>query len=163
MACSGSHCTNHGTSTTTCGGHRTSCSTNNVLPANIPTTLSGSPVYADDVTALKNYMNIELDRYRQHTSFATLAVIGDTFNRNEAIDSTTWADMATVFFNTTPTPTAGAALDNAFWAALRDKYDIIRQDCICNADCSCNLVCACHNDCVCNYSDARLKQEITYC
>jgi hypothetical protein len=48
------------------------------------------------------------------------------------------------------------------WATLRDKYNIMRQDCICNSDCTCNAVCNCHRDCGCNYSDERLKQNIKF-
>jgi len=163
MACSGSHCTNHGTGTASCGGHRTSCSTNNPLAGNIPLTLSGSPVYADQITALKSTMNTELDRYRQHRFFSSMPLIGDTFGANTAIDSGTWSDMATVFFNTTPVPTHGSPLSDTFWQALLSKYNTIRQDCICNTDCACNLVCSCHNNCGCNYSDERLKEDIVYC
>jgi hypothetical protein len=57
---------------------------------------------------------------------------------------------------------SGQIVDDSHWIALRDKYNIMRQDCICNSDCTCNAVCNCHRDCGCNYSDERLKQNITY-
>lgn len=163
MACSGSHCTNHGTGMASCGGHRTSCSTNRPLTGTVPLSISGSPAYASAINELKGLMNAELDRYRQHRFFATLPLITSTFASNGPITSTGWASMATTFFNTTPTPTPDSPLDNVFWQAMIAKYDTIRQDCICNTDCSCNAVCSCHNNCDCHYSDARLKQDIEYC
>lgn len=47
--------------------------------------------------------------------------------------------------------------------ALIRQYNEFRMDCICNSDCACNSNCACHGDCGCNYSDKRLKREISYC
>ena len=151
---------NHGL--TDCGGHRVSCSTNRPLPGSLPTSLSGGPIYATQINTLKQYMNDELDRYRQHDSFASRPLITDIFNPNEGITSASWTDMATVFFNTTPTPAAGSPLNTVYWNAMLEKYDIIRQNCICNADCRCNNVCGCHTEC-CDYSDIRLKTEVTYC
>ena len=46
--------------------------------------------------------------------------------------------------------------------AVCNEYDIVRTNCICHSDMG-PLVCTCHNDCGCNYSDARLKKEISYC
>jgi hypothetical protein len=55
----------------------------------------------------------------------------------------------------------GAVIQETDWGTgIKDKYNAIRQDCICNSDCACNNVCACHNDCGCNYSDERLKTDI---
>lgn len=163
MACSGAHCTNHGTGTASCTGHRASCATNRALPGSVPASISGSPLSADTINALKSYMNAELDRYRQHRYFASMASITSTFTKNGPIDASMWAAMANTFFSIATRPTAGAALDGGFWAALISKYNQIRQDCICNADCACNLVCSCHNNCNCNYSDERLKEDISYC
>lgn len=163
MACSGSHCTNHGTGTASCGGHRTSCSTNRPLTSGVPLSLSGSPAYASSINELKGLMNAELDRYRQHRFFTSLALIGSSFAPNSPISSSGWTSMATTFFNSTPTPSAGSALSDAFWQGMLAKYNVIRQDCICNTDCACNAVCSCHNNCDCNYSDERLKKDIVYC
>ena len=163
MACAPHYCNSHDTGTAGCGGHRTSCSTNRTLTGGVPATLSGSPVYASGITELKNLMNAELDRYRQHRFYVSLPLIAAGFASNGPIDSGGWASMATTFFNTTPTPSASSPLDNVFWQAMLAKYDIIRQDCICNTDCACNAVCGCHGNCDCNYSDERLKQDISYC
>jgi len=57
---------------------------------------------------------------------------------------------------------AGSIATTTHWITLRDKYNVMRQDCICNSDCTCNAVCNCHNDCGCNYSDERLKQNIKF-
>lgn len=37
------------------------------------------------------------------------------------------------------------------WSTLVTRYEVMRQDCICNSDCGINFSCACHNDCGCNY------------
>lgn len=151
MACSGSHCTNHGTGTASCTGHRTSCGTNRVLPASVPASISGQPIYADQITTLKTYMNAELDRYRQHRYFASMGTITSTFTKNGPISAAGWAELGTKFFSTGGMPSSGSPLNGSFWTALISKYNQIRQDCICNTDCACNLVCSCHNDCGCHY------------
>jgi len=58
----------------------------------------------------------------------------------------------------------GLLIEDTDWGiaseSVRVKYNIIRQNCICNSDCSCNAVCSCHNDCGCHYSDPRLKMDV---
>jgi hypothetical protein len=44
---------------------------------------------------------------------------------------------------------------------MMDIYNSFRTDCVCNSDCGNHSVCSCHNDCGCNYSDRRLKINIT--
>ena len=52
-------------------------------------------------------------------------------------------------------------VDDANWDALIANYNVARQNCICNSDCTCNTICSCYGDCGCNYSDERLKTDIT--
>jgi hypothetical protein len=47
---------------------------------------------------------------------------------------------------------------------LRKNYSKMRMDCICNTDCATNVTPGCCTvNCGCNYSDKRLKREISYC
>lgn len=90
-------------------------------------------------------------------------MVQQTNNVTEPVGST-----AAVYTNpadaTTPANSysSGAIVSTGHWTTLRDKYNIMRQDCICNSDCTCNAVCNCHRDCGCNYSDERLKQNIKF-
>jgi len=56
----------------------------------------------------------------------------------------------------------GTLVEDTHWSVLLEKYNTMRQDCICNSDCACNLVCSCNGNCGCNYSDERLKENIKY-
>jgi len=56
----------------------------------------------------------------------------------------------------------GELVEDTHWSVLLEKYNTMRQDCICNSDCACNLVCSCNGNCGCNYSDERLKENIKY-
>ena len=163
MACRGSHCTNHGTGTSTCTGHRAGCASNRVLPGTVPTSISGQALSADAITALKTYMNAEIDRYRQHRLYARMTPISATFAKNSAIIASEWTSIITHFFGVGATPVVGDPLNSSFWDVLISRYNRVRQDCICHSDCACNSVCTCHNNCNCNYSDRRLKQDIQYC
>jgi hypothetical protein len=185
MACSGSHCSNHGTGTSTCAGHRASCATNR--PVSFSQGTPGGTITSGDVNALRVAIRDELSRYRQHRSFTGVALRqGTAYTSASVIDNSHINELelmaqqtnnvvepvGTSFGVLTDPPDSGAAA-NAYadaqtttfshWNTLVAKYDVMRQDCICNADCACNLVCACHNDCGCNYSDERLKEEIEYC
>jgi len=185
MACSGSHCSNHGTGTTTCAGHRASCATNR--PVSFSQGFQGGVITADDVNKLRVAIRDELARYRLHRSFTSIQLRqGTAYNSSTLLDNTHINELelmvqqtnnviepvGTSFGNLADPPDAGNAA-NAYadaqtslfghWNTLVSKYEAMRQDCICNADCACNLVCACHNDCGCNYSDERLKEDIVYC
>ena len=70
MACSGAHCSQHGTGTSSCAGHRPPCGTNNALPVSGNYANPGSLITASDINTLKNYIRIEAARYSSHRSFA---------------------------------------------------------------------------------------------
>jgi len=167
MACTGAHCTNHGTGTTTCVGHRPSCSTNNALSLSTDFATELKKIRASDVEQLRTKIRSELTAYNLHStnSYTLLhptTVVSDSDiddqTANDLYEMTREVDGGTPILVGTANP-----VDEAFWDTIRDKYNVIRQDCICNSDCSCNNVCVCHNDCGCNYSDRRLKVEIVYC
>jgi hypothetical protein len=184
MACSGSHCDAHGTGTTTCSNHRASCSTNR--PYSPSGNFTGGTITESDINALRTAIRDEIARYNLHTNHSitdrqTTAYTTSTTIQNEHIN-----DMETMVYdgNNTreqegvnyavlnPATTWGTFSKSTYsdgdnvlashWTTLKSRYDVLRQDCICNSDCSCNLVCACHNDCGCNYSDKRLKKNIKF-
>lgn len=184
MACSGGHCSYHDTGTTTCSGHRTSCSTNRAisLSAEFADENTGR-ILATDVETLRANIRNEVDRWNLHPAYnVSLQVPGGIATSDDITDETVeglrkmladltavppyvddndpGSDPATIseFTDKDQQP-----IDDQDWAAgIYDVYEQIRQNCICNADCSCNAVCACHNDCGCNYSDQRLKTDIEY-
>ena len=191
MACSGTFCNLNSSGTTTCSNHRPGCSTNRPLASSTEFAVTTGRVRQSDIEDLRTKIRDELARYQQHsTSFgATFSgvtlrqpgayttgttvsaahindlelMVQQTNNVNEPVGTT-----AAVFTNPADATTAansysaGALIDDGHWTTLRDKYNIMRQDCICNSDCTCNAVCNCHRDCGCNYSDERLKQNIIY-
>lgn len=181
MACSGSHCSNHGTGTSSCSGHRASCSTNRQV--GFASLVTNGLIRADDVNTLKNSIRAEVARYNQHRSFGVADRQASNYGSTTRIDNSHINDMelmaqqvnnvnepvGTSFANLTDPAddttaansyAGGAKIDFAHWNTLLAKYNTMRQDCICNSDCACNLVCSCHNDCGCNYSDERLKENI---
>jgi hypothetical protein len=184
MACTGTHCSEHGTGTTTCVGHRASCATNNAFNSASFATL-GQTITVADILALKTAINLEVVEYKKHTSFSSVSSSGSTISNAQLIDNAHINDFSSVIQSvnnvTEPvgsdyavltndpdlttaaqTYTQGALIEDTDWSGLKSKYDIMRQDCICNSDCACNLVCSCHNDCGCNYSDIRLKENVEY-
>lgn len=174
MACSGSHCSEHGTGTESCGNHRASCSTNRAITFTSDA-IQGGVIRAADVNKLKNAIRDEVTRYNLHRSFSVTKrqatdytagstlidnthvnqmnqMVQDTTNVNEPV-GTNYANLTDpADDDTDPDSYANDAQINfAHWEALLIKYNSIRQDCICNSDCACNLVCSCHNNCGCNY------------
>jgi hypothetical protein len=183
MACSGSHCSEHGTGTTTCAGHRASCSTNRQLTFTSYT--QNGLIRAEDVNALRTAIRDEVARYNLHRSFDVTQRQATAYTTSTQVSSAHINDMETMSqqvnnvnepvgtsyavltdpADATTAPnsySANSRIDFSHWNTLLSKYNTMRQDCICNADCACNLVCSCHNDCGCNYSDERLKENIEY-
>jgi hypothetical protein len=142
------------------------------LRANIINELARYKLHTTNSGTINHFSGVA---FRQPSGFNSSTVISaaqindlelmvqQTLNVTEPVGST-----AAVYTNPADATTAansyssGALIDDAHWIALRDKYNIMRQDCICNSDCTCNAVCNCHRDCGCNYSDERLKQNITF-
>ena len=191
MACSGTYCNQNSSGTTTCSNHRGGCPTNRALASSTEFAVTSGRVTAADIEDLRTKIRDELTRYQLHSSsfgstfggvslrqagaFTTSTTISaahindlelmaqQTNNVTEPVGSN-YASYTNPADATTPANSysAGALIDDAHWIALRDKYNIMRQDCICNSDCTCNAVCNCHRDCGCNYSDERLKQNIKF-
>jgi hypothetical protein len=191
MACSGTYCNQNSSGTTTCSNHRGGCSTNRPLSSSAEFAITTGRITQADIEDLRSKINAELDRYKQHSSgfgatfsgvanrqtsaFTTSTVISaahindmelmtqQTNNVNEPVGSNyaSYTDPADATGGNN-SYSSGTVMTTGQWSTLRDKYNIMRQDCICNSDCTCNAVCNCHNDCGCNYSDERLKQNITY-
>jgi len=185
MACSGTHCSEHGTGTTTCSEHRASCSTNRALSASGEFGITTGRIRADDINNLRTSIRDEITRYNLHRSFAVGITQDTAYGASTLVDNSHVNDLQQMVQSATnvnepvgssyaslPDPAdaitsansyaQGAVMNTGDWTSLRDKYNILRQDCICNSDCSCNLVCSCHNNCGCNYSDESLKENITF-
>lgn len=184
MACSGSHCAEHGTGTTTCGNHRASCATNR--PFNPSGNWTGGQITESDINTLRTLIRDEIARYNLHRDHSITSRQGTAYTTTTLIDNlhindfeqmvydgnitleqvgVNYATLNPVGTNSGITKSSysdGQVSAASHWTTLRSRYDVLRQDCICNSDCSCNLVCSCHNDCGCNYSDVRLKESIQY-
>ncbi len=161
MACSPHHCNSHNTGTSTCSNHRSSCSANNAPSWNA---LPGDTVYASNVEELRTRIRDEVTRWNLHSYHNTTVlepdepIVGDdiaasTFNNLEDMVHNLYGGLG---YSESP----GNLIDDDVWKLLIDRYNILRQDCICNGDCSCNAVCSCYGDCGCNYSDENLKYNI---
>lgn len=166
MACSGGHCSNHGTGFTTCSGHRGTCASNRV--PGWTDALAGGIIYASDVNELRTNLRAEVDAYNNHRYFSTsTATEATAYTASSTEVSATHINELSKMTNTLY---GGGVLakdttyevDDYDWDQLLARYDIIRKNCICNSDCACNNVCSCHGDCGCNYSDIRLKTNIHY-
>lgn len=191
MACSGAHCTNHSTGTTTCSGHRPANSS--VSPV-VSAPTQGQIVTAAKINELRNAIITEINRWNDHAHYTSVSSNANWTNVNNNIsqgviiddDATIdTEDDALVFvggpgapgtynYTTATSPdvvppltnnlfSPGVAISPSSYSTILSSYNTLKADCICNTDCACNAVCACHNDCGCNYSDLRLKMEIIYC
>lgn len=166
MACSGAHCTNHGTGTTTCSQHRASCATNRPLSVTADFGVTGRTIRGSDVENLRVNIRAEMSRWNLHANYnytlkqAAAVSAGQVMDDTvpEALDNMVKQMNGGTYF----TDLNGLLIDDTHWSSIKNTYNTIRQNCICNADCACNNVCACHNDCACNYSDERLKTNIKF-
>lgn len=193
MACSGGHCTNHGTWFSTCVGHRPAYSSASPLMTGVT---RGNTIRYEDINNLRAAIKQEVDRWRLHSWYSGsvnstgLDVIprgtvadDDQYNIMDDKVHNVYARGALPHGYAAKGPTSlpsGLTVDVATalidivktegdfikiedYNSLVAQYNALREDCICNSDCSCNAVCSCHNDCGCHYSDRRLKKEIQYC
>jgi hypothetical protein len=165
MACSGAHCTNHGTGTTTCASHRGVCSTNRAPALSGEFGSSSGRILASDIDNLRVNIRDELarwdDKYGPYTYYQAAAYIaGSTIIDDSQADELD--NMIGQIVGGASDYPQGGNITTGNWINIRDRYNVMRQACICNSDCACNLVCACHNDCGCNYSDERLKENIEF-
>ena len=154
MACSGGHCSYHNKGTTTCSGHRAVCATNRQLSVSSDFGVEGKPIRASDINNLRDNIRNELARwdvkygpYNYYQSDAYVA--GATKIDNTQINQL--ENMVAQIKGGGASYGDGALIDNTHWANLAARYNVMRQDCICNSDCSCNAICACYNDCGCHY------------
>lgn len=172
MACSGAHCDNHGTGTSTCSYHRPECPANRPFYPSGDFGVQGGLIRASDIELLRQNIRDEIATYNLHANYEYTLSEPNPVNAGNVIDNNQINNFEQMVFDgngasggVQPQPGQayygdGALVDDGNWSSLLTKYNYLRQDCICNSDCACNLVCACHNDCGCNYSDIRLKQNI---
>lgn len=191
MACSGAHCTNHSTGTTTCAGHRPQSSPTG--PA-VAAPAVGVVVTAAKINELRSAIVTEVSRWTWHggyvgvvangnwTTVTSNIAVGTVVDDDSTVDSqedsliyvgASWAPGYALRGNPATRDVNPALANVAFtqgvdvtvanYNTILARYNALRMDCICNSDCACNAVCACHNNCGCNYSDKRLKMEIFYC
>jgi hypothetical protein len=124
-------------------------------------------IKASDIELLRANTVAELNRWnlnahynfaiRSRTGFGTGEVISAAKTNNLILD------LNGTRHGSTGTVTAGSVIAASKLAAsMLSIYNSLRTDCICNADCGPHSTCACNNDCGCNYSDERLKENITY-
>lgn len=164
MACTGSHCDNHGTGTTTCDQHRPTCDTNRPLSLSGDFGVPGALIRASDIENLRANIRDELarwdlkyDGYTYYQSSAYYSGLGIDDVQADQLDNM----IGQVIGGASDYP-EGGLVEDTNWTNIRDRYNTMRTSCICNSDCACNLVCSCHNNCDCNYSDERLKENIAY-
>ena len=166
MACSGSHCTSHGTGTTTCSNHRGSCPSNRVL--NSFGISTSDTIVASELEHMRGQIRDELGRWNLHANYNYTIRSPGTISSGSVIEDPVVEDLmqmvSDVHGSSGHSDRDGLLIEDTDWGiaaeSVRVKYNIIRQNCICNSDCSCNAVCACHNDCGCHYSDPRLKVDV---
>ena len=160
MACP-AVCNSYGTGTSTCNGHRGACSTNDAIAW---ATASGA-IYAGDVDSLRVALRTEIDAYNANSNTKTKTA-PNTISAGQTIphdDINNLADMVNQLYGSGAlSKAAGDLITGGDWQGLIDRYNVLRQNCICNSDCSCNNICACYGDCGCNYSDIRLKENIEF-
>jgi hypothetical protein len=180
-----SHRLNENSGTATCTGHRGACASNDA----VSWAAASGKIYAGDVDALRQALRREIDAYKAnylyssitkylpntispgneiyHSDINSLSSMVDqmygisetTNNPSGGLEYVTITDTSSDTFN----KQAGDKIVGSEWQTLIDKYNTLRQNCICNSDCSCNNVCACYGDCGCNYSsDIRLKENIEF-
>jgi hypothetical protein len=127
----------------------------------------GGKVTAADINLLRSSIRDEIARYDSHGDYGPYTLYEGTAFSPGATTATSgqYNNLRTMVAYLTTVPAslaAGTKVQITHWTELKARYDVIRQDCICNSDCSCNNVCSCHNDCGCNYSDQRLKENIKF-
>ena len=172
MACNGVHTQDLSTGTTTCSNHRAECPTNRPFASSADFGVQGGLIRASDIELLRQNIRAELETYNLHANYDFPLYQATAIASGAAIDNTEINNLEQMAFEgngasggVQPQPAqasyADASLiDDLNWNSLLQKYNYLRQDCVCNSDCSCNAVCACHNDCGCHYSDQRLKENI---
>jgi hypothetical protein len=180
MACSGTHCSNHGTgvTTTTCAGHRAACPTNNAAGLSGSFAVQGGLITAADINALKNAIRTELTRYSLHRSFpnsgamslayaSQSATVGNHVANSTVIDDAhidDYEQMAQRVNNVVePVGTSYAVLTDAADGTtsplnynagdlIEDTHwaTLLSKYNTMRQDCICNSDCACNNVCNCH-------------
>lgn len=165
MACTPTHCQDHGTGTTTCVNHRATCAANRILSWG--DAVQGGTIYASQIEELRSKLVAEIDTYNAHANYnyAKYGVVTSGVSSGQVITNEVFngiRDTESQITGVTGVNYDGELIEDSEWDNLISAYSIIRTNCICNSDCSCNNVCVCHGDCGCNYSDERLKTDITF-
>lgn len=162
MACSPHTCNSHNTGTSTCAGHRAACSTNRTISwYTSPRDITGDTITAAKVEEVRADIRAELARWNQHSSYnGTLrepstivpgaTITNETFNNLDLM-------IGYMYGSYLADEVDGNIVGDDEWENLLNRYNSVRDNCICNSDCSCNSICSCYGNCGCNYSDERLK------
>jgi hypothetical protein len=168
MACSGGHCNNHGTGYSTCAGHRYKCPANRILTTTADVS-EGAPIEVAGIEELRQKIRAELTKWNGHanhnfTLFQPTAYTTSTIITDNHVEELMFMVDKVYGGSGFGVDKDKKLIEDTDWAiaaqSVYKKYEIVRQDCICNSDCACNNVCLCNNDCSCNYSDIRLKKDV---
>lgn len=181
MACTPFNLSNYSTGNATCSSHRDSCSTNRELAVSGAFGVSGQRINASDVENLRANIINELavwnawNNANGQGAYSVADPGAITSGRRVANSNITQLnnDLAAIVNYTASSDAEGAnytvhnngqgtnpgqggivagnRITAPQWTAIRDSYNTIRQDCICNSDCHCNTVCTCYGNCGCNY------------
>lgn len=164
MACAPHTCSYHNTGTSTCSGHRGTCGTNRTLSWYA---YENETITAARVDELRYKIRDEVYTWNQHAWYETGLTEAASITAGQPITNELFNNLDNmvgyIYGGYVQDMGDGYLIDNLYWDQLMDRYNSIRQNCICNSDCACNAICACYGDCGCNYSDERLKHDIEYC
>lgn len=162
MACGIHTCDYHSTISTTCIGNRSSCPTNRQLNWKV---VEGEKIYASRIESLRQNILSEVQQWNLHRNWEITLTQLNPISSGDIISSSTFnafdAMLGPIYGTYLNDEMRGDIIGDDEWASLIERYNIVRQNCICNSDCTCNAICACYGDCGCNYSDERLKTDIT--
>jgi len=160
------HLPNYNTGTTTCVGNRATCGANAMLTGVWDGNVLQEPITAARVEDLRLKIRSQITAYDAHSTFNAPLYEPNPIVVGGVVSATTPNNLANMVNSLYATgyvvQNATTPVTHSAWDQLVTRYNVVRQNCVCNSDCSCNAVCACHGDCGCNYSDRRLKDSIVY-
>lgn len=152
MSCSPHYCNSHNTMSSQCIGNRASCTTNRALNWSIT---EGDLITASRIETLRNSIRDEVQRWNTHRNYEVTLTAGTGISSGEVINTNIFNDLdlmvGPLYGSFIADEIAGNIVGDDEWKLLIDRYNIVRQNCICNSDCSCNSICSCYGNCGCNY------------
>lgn len=169
MACSGGYCSGQCYSYGCAAANRTACAANDYDLGSL-----GTGPTVEMMNKMRAAIKSERDSRNNHSRFTVTDLDGVDVTTNDPVKATDLESLKTCinsmvsggYDNTSTTLNdiyaPGALIQQSHFDNIRTKITELGHDCICNSDCGNNSVCSCYNDCGCNYSDERLKQDISY-